>query len=323
MSLEIFPTYPKIRADQIEGDWSSELISIIEEAASSAVNDDNVSTVINTGAKTQAAIKNLIRAQVDQSFLDPLVAGLINNETSQTRAILDTIINDAIASPALNYNGEVDGRAADWNTLTTPGYYRITAREMGGSNQPPVVPQSGVLLVLPHGGPLTQIFLGDVGAYAFRRYDTEWRPWQGRTNRVAVADPIGVDPFTGEIILNSSTYKTLYTIRLPNLIWPGDDPLKPTILVQVFGKLTYIGTPDTVSYIRLTLQRMDIPIETLDTIRASTDGVYSLAWAGKLIPSADVLIVEARTEGLEPARPSPRLLSSVEGGPASWVTIII
>lgn len=306
MSLEIFPTYPKIRADQIEGDWSSvrELITIIEKTANSAVNDENVAAVINTGAQTQAAINNLIRAQVNQSFLDPLVAGLVNDGTSQTRAILDTIINNAIAS-AFNYRGQVNGPDVNWNELTEPGYYLITLEGEGrGSNFPPVFVQGGVLFVLTSkSGGINQLFLGQYGALAYRFYDgIEWRPWFGRSG----TEMSHGYPYEG-VDLDTQTYRPLVTFRPSEFLWPGSSGV---VIVRVFGQLLYVTEwpSSSVSYIRL---RQSSSSSGLAIVKAERPGVYPLISPLVTMSTSEDLIIEARSSYFNPGNP-PKLAAIEE-----------
>lgn len=313
MSLEIFPTYPKIHTDQLSTvNWSSisALTTLITNTANSAVNDTNIATVINTGTNTQAAINNRISAQVNQPFLDPLVADLVNNGTSQTRINLNTIINNAVVSAALNYNGQVNGGSTNWNTLTTRGYYLIIASGTGGSNIPPVVAQSGILLVLTTAsGGLAQIFFGHNGAYAYRYYNGSiWASWYGYSNTRTVYSPSTIN-------LNSSTYRTLYTFQPSGVLWAGSSGF---IFVQVFGQLLYVRNTASLSYIRLRLSGSPLG---LALVKASiTENSYSLTWAGNLSTS-DNLIVEVSTPSFDPSTP-PQLIGSEESTQATQILFV-
>lgn len=313
MSLEIFPTYPKIKTDQLSAvDWSSisALTTLITNTATSAVNDTNIATVINTGTNTRAAINNQIIAQVNQPFLDPLVADLVNNGTSQTRTNLNTIINNAVASAALNYNGQVNGGATNWNTLTTRGYYLIIASGTGGSNIPPVVAQGGILLVLTTAsGGLAQIFFGSNGAYAYRYYNgSAWGSWYGRSNTRTVYQPSTTS-------LGNSTYFTLYTFQPSSVLWAGSSG---SIFVQIFGQLLYVANGAPTSYIRL---RLSGGSSGLALVKASsTDNSYPLTWAGSLLTS-DNLVVEARSPNFNSSNP-PQLVSAEESTQATQIFFI-
>ena len=337
MSLEIFPTFPKIRAEQLSAvDWTqvaplmdlinkimAEQLSAVDwtqvaplmdliNTANSAANDTNIANAINTGANTQAAINNRISAQVNQSFLDPLVSDLVNNETSQTRTNLNAIINNAVTSAAPNYNGQVNGGETDWNTLTTRGYYLIIASGTGGSNIPPVVAQDGILLVLTTAsGGLAQIFLGHNGAYAYRYYNgSAWGPWYGRSNTRTMYWPPTIN-------LDSTTYKTLYTFRPSSVLWAGSSGF---IFVQVFGQLLYFKNSASRSYIRLRLSSSPSGLG-LSLIRASaTENLYPLTLAGA-ISTSDNLIVEARSLDFLPGDP-PQLVGREEDTQATQIYFI-
>ena len=309
--MEIFPTYPKIRTEQLsQVDWSSisELTALI--TANSAANDANIANIVNTGSNTQAAINNLISAQVNQSFLDPLVAGLVNNGASQTRTSLNTIINNAVASAAFNYNGQAGGGAVHWNTLTTKGYYLITASGTGGSYIPPVMPQDGILLVLTtESGGLAQIFFGRNGAYAYRYYNgSSWSAWYGRSNNRTVYQPSTVN-------LNSTTYQNLYTFQPSSVLWAGSSGF---IFVQVFGQLLYVGNSSTGSYIRLRQSGTTTGLALLSV--PTTKSSYPLVWAGPLSTSVS-LIVEARTPNFDPANP-PQLVGTEEDTQATQIFFV-
>lgn len=317
MSLEISPTYPKIRTEQLSGvDWTrvGPLMNLIK-TANPAVSDTNIANAINTGANTKAAISNLISAQVNQPFLDPLMAGLVSDEASQTRAKLSAIINNAVnavASTAINYNGQVDGGAADWNTLTTRGYYLIIASGTGGSNIPPVVAQDGILQVLTTAsGGLAQIFLGHNGAYAYRYYNGgAWGPWYGRSYTRTMYWPPTIN-------LDSTTYKTLYTFQPSNVLWAGSSGF---IFVQVFGQLLYLRNSASRSYIRLRLSSSPSGLG-LSLIRASaTEDLYPLTLAGA-ISTSDHLIVEARSLNFLPGSP-PQLVGREEDTQATQIYFI-
>ena len=314
MSLEIYPTYPQIRTEQLSAvAWNqlSALTTLISNMANSAVNDTNVANVINTGTNTQAAINNRISAQVTQPFLDPLIANIINNGTSQTRTNLNTIINNAVASTALNYNGQVNGGAANWNTLTARGYYLIIASGTGGSNIPPVVAQNGILVVLiTQSGGLAQIFFGQNGAYAYRYYNgSTWGTWYGRSNTSTVYQP------STFLDVASTTYQTLYTFQPSSGLWAGSSGF---IFVQVFGQLLYApNTASNGSYIRLRLSSSPSGLALIQTgiIPAS----YLLTWAGSIITS-DNLIVEARTPLYD--LPPPELVLTEDSTQATQIHFI-
>ena len=312
MSLEIFPTYPKIRTEQLDAvAWNqlSALITLISNTANSVVNDTNVASVINTGTNTQAAINSRISAQVTQPFLDPLVAGLVNNGTSQTRTNLNTIINNAVVSAALTYNGQVNGGATNWNTLTIRGYYLITTSGIGGSNTPPVIAQDGILLVLTTAsGGLAQIFFGQNWAYAYRYYNgSTWGSWYGRSNARMVYQP------STNVSLNSIGYQTLYTFQPSSVLWPGSSGF---IFVQVFGQLLY--TPNTASsgYIRLRQSSLGLALVRTGNVPIS----YPLTWAGS-ITTSDNLVVEARIPSFDPANP-PQLVGVEESTQATQIFFI-
>ena len=316
MSLEIYPTYPQIRTEQLSAvAWNqlSALTTLISNTANSVVNDTNVASVINTGTNTQAAINSRISAQVTQPFLDPLVASLVNNETSQTRTNLNTIINNAIAaSTALNYNGQVNGGAANWNTLTARGYYLIIASGTGGSNIPPVVAQNGILLVLiTASGGLAQIFFGQNGAYAYRYYNgIAWGTWYGRSNTSTVYQP------STYVNVASTTYQTLYTFQPSSVLWAGSSG---SIFVQVFGQLLYVpNLTSSGTYIRLRLSSSSSGLALIRTGN-NTPASYLLTWAGSIITS-DNLIVEARTPLYDV--PPPQLVLTEESTQATQIYFI-
>lgn len=188
MSLEIYPTFPKMRADQLDlVDWTrvNALMSIIntgdQNAISNAVNqalsparlDPAVAGIVNTpGSATQNNILRLITP----AFLDPRIADRINTPGTQTRNAIDSLIN----ASGSNYLGDIAVGATNWNTLTSRGYYRVVPGGTGGSSVPPLsTSESGVALILPGtAGRVTQVVI-QPSLVVSREFDgTIWTSWR-------------------------------------------------------------------------------------------------------------------------------------------------
>ena len=141
MSLQIYPTFPKIRADQLDlVDWTQ-------------VNP--LMNIINT--RDQNAIQNVVNQALSPANLDPRIANQINTTGTQTRNAIDSLITDA----DFKYLGDIAVSAINWNTLTSKGYYRVVPGGSGGSSIPPFfTSENGVALILPGtSGQVTQVII--------------------------------------------------------------------------------------------------------------------------------------------------------------------
>lgn len=191
MSLEIFPTFPKIRADQLDlVDWTqvNALMSIINtgdlNATNNAVNqalspanlDPAVAGIVNTpGSATRSNILGLITP----AFLDPKIADRINTPGTQTR----NAINALISASSIPYSGEFSLGDVNWNDFTSTGIWRFTLGGTGGSNIPPIVPMSGILIVVNSPSGISQIVITDDNQIATRRFSGSWSAWRAVLNR--------------------------------------------------------------------------------------------------------------------------------------------
>ncbi len=92
--------------------------------------------------------------------------------------------------------------AVNWDTLNTPGVYRVVSGGTGGSGTPPPSPvQRGLLIVLTGAtGALSQMFIPEGGPHIapfIRQHNgTAWTPWAGKIGAL----PTGT-PNTGDFIM--------------------------------------------------------------------------------------------------------------------------
>lgn len=191
MSLEIYPTFPKMRADQLDlVDWTqvSALMNLIstgdQNAAYNAVNqalspanlDPAVAGIVSTpGSATQNNILGLITP----AFLDPQIADRINTTGTQTR----NAINALISASSIPYLGEFPLGAVNWNDFSSTGIWRFTPGGTGGSNIPPIVLTSGILIVVNSPSGISQIVITDDNQTATRRFSGSWSAWRAVLNR--------------------------------------------------------------------------------------------------------------------------------------------
>lgn len=191
MSLEIYPTFPKMRADQLDlVDWTKviALMNIIntgdQNATNNAVNqalspanlDPAVAGIVNTpGSATQNNILGLITP----AFLDPQIADRINTPGTQTR----NAINALISASSIPYSGEFPLGAVNWNNFSSTGIWRFASGGTGGSNIPPIVPTSGILIVVNSPSGISQIVITDDNQIATRRFSGSWSAWRAVLNR--------------------------------------------------------------------------------------------------------------------------------------------
>lgn len=169
MSLQIHPTFPKIRADQLDlVNWTqvSALMNIIntgdQNATNNAVNqalspanlDPAVARIVNTPS---SATQNNILGLITPAFLDPRIANQINTTGTQTRNAINSLIN----ASNFNYQRDIAVSATNWDTLTSRGYYRVVPGGSGGSSIPPFsTSENGVALILPGtSGQVTQVII--------------------------------------------------------------------------------------------------------------------------------------------------------------------
>lgn len=66
---------------------------------------------------------------------------------------------------------------SDWNSYTTPGYYRVLGEGSSPANTPPASFFYGVLLVIKAGTSLTQLYTQHVGSGTFVRQAWSWNDW--------------------------------------------------------------------------------------------------------------------------------------------------
>lgn len=190
MSLEIYPTFPKIRADQLNlVDWTQvdPLMNLINtgdaNTLSAALALSNLDpAVANAIGTANSASRNAVRNAIDAPFLDPLVANNVNTPSSQTR----TAIQSLLSTNAMLFQGTFAGGSANWDAYTTPGIYRVNTVGSGGVNVPPIFPATGILIVTNHSGIIGQYVFTDDGQRAARYYSGTWSAWYAHLNRRVV-----------------------------------------------------------------------------------------------------------------------------------------
>lgn len=191
MSLEIYPTFPKIRADQLDlVDWTqvnalmniintrdqNAIYNVVNQALSPANLDPAVAGIVNTPG---SATRNNILGLITPAFLDPKIADRINTAGTQTR----NAINALISASAIPYSGEFSLGAVNWNNFSSTGIWRFTSGGTGGSNIPPIVPMSGILIVVNSPSGISQIVITDDNQIATRRFSGSWSAWRAVLNR--------------------------------------------------------------------------------------------------------------------------------------------
>lgn len=194
MSLEIFPTYPKIRAEQLSAvDWTQvvPLMDLINTKLNALLGNANILSaalsfsnldpaIANAIGTAGSASRNAVRNAIDAPFLDPLIASNVNTPESQTRSA----INALISASSMPYLGEFLLGAANWNDLTSTGIWRFVPGGTGGLNIPPIVPISGILLVVRSVSGVSQIVITDDNQIATRQFSaSSWSAWRAVLNR--------------------------------------------------------------------------------------------------------------------------------------------
>lgn len=258
MSLELFPTYPKIRADQLDQvNWTqvNALINLINTGDANAVAtalsssnlDPAVAGIINTsGSSSRTAVRNAI----DAAFLDPLVADRVNTSGTQTRSAIQTLIS----SQAVLWGSPFNGGSVDWNTLTTPGIYPYLGTGTGGANRPPISStQNGVLFVIPQSGDIRQVAINAFGEIAVRaRTSGTWGGWIARNlynvHTITLGSNTGLSAGSWNTVLSATPGAIASALG----IW-WDTTITPTILVRVMG-VGVFGAPSTVNNVRIGLR---------------------------------------------------------------------
>lgn len=189
MSLEIFPTYPKLRAEQLDQiDWAevTPLINLINagdantlsQALAFANLDPAVANVLSQVSQSANAVRNIVNAQ----YLDPLVANRVNTTGTQTRAAIEGLI--LATATGLQIRGEVSIGSINWNTLTQPGVYIGIASGSGGSNVPPwPLGEMAAVIVAEFGSYAIQLLIGGHSTALRRRVSNTWGQWEFRTSR--------------------------------------------------------------------------------------------------------------------------------------------
>lgn len=189
MSLEIFPTYPKLRAEQLDQiNWTevTPLINLINsgdantlaQALAFANLDPAVANVLNQVSQSANAVRNIVNAE----YLDPLVANRVNTTGTQTRAAIEGLI--LASATGLQVRGEVSIGSTDWNALTQPGVYIGIASGSGGSNVPPwPLGEMAAVIVASFGSYLIQLLIGGHSTALRRRVSNTWGQWEFKTSR--------------------------------------------------------------------------------------------------------------------------------------------
>ncbi|AYJ74678.1 tail protein [Thermus phage phiKo] len=166
MSLEIFPTYPEIRTEQLSAvEWdklpnlSTLVISVIRNAPTITPSPGDWLLGVLAGG---TEVGKLPIGQADG-------VPLLNASGALASA-------DAYLS-----RGSVTS-AVDWNTLTNAGTYEIASGAFGtgSANTPPAVTQQGHLLVLKTSGATTQVYVpksADPGIYWRQYAGGTWSSW--------------------------------------------------------------------------------------------------------------------------------------------------
>lgn len=189
MSLEIFPTYPKLRAEQLDQiNWAevTPLINLINsgdantlaQALAFANLDPAVANVLSQVSQSANAVRNIVNAE----YLDPLVANRVNTTGTQTRAAIEGLI--LASATGLQVRGEVSIGSTNWNALTQPGVYIGIASGSGGSNVPPwPLGEMAAVIVASFGSYLIQLLIGGHSTALRRRVSNTWGQWEFSTSR--------------------------------------------------------------------------------------------------------------------------------------------
>lgn len=268
MSLNIFPSYPKIRTDQLSTvDWPSisALTALITNTANQAVNDPNVANVLNNGNLSKSAVNSLI----------------------------DQRVNSLISSGALavlTYNGQVNGSGVDWNTLTNRGYYLVLSGGTGGTNSPPVQAQNGVLLVLDTGNGRVQLFFGFSGGRAIRYFDngstwTQWVGWSQARFLSAISSNINL----------TTSYQTIFSRVINSDLFAGASGL---VFLRIVVNLTSSAGISNTLFVRIrssSAVNLALSSVPLLSIQYST---ACLNWVG-YVNAAETIYIDARAQGVD------------------------
>lgn len=312
MSLELFPTYPKIRAEQLDQvNWNqvAPLINLINtgdantlSAALSPSNlDPAVAGIINTsGSSSRTAVRNAI----DAAFLDPLVADRVNTSGTQTRSAIQSLIS----GQAVVWGSPFNGGSTDWNTLTTPGIYPYLGTGTGGSNRPPIVStQNGVLFVIPQGGDIRQVAINAFGEIAVRaRTSGTWGGWIARNLYNVHTITLGANTNLTAGSWNTVLSATPGSIANSLGIW-WDTAITPTILVRVVA-VGVFGAPATINNVRIglritmggtNLSNIESVAPVLDTTSGFTPAL-TVQWDGTLNSANPNLGLEMWSAGASP-----------------------
>ncbi len=268
MSLEIFPSYPKIRTDQLSAvNWPSisALTTHILNTANGAVNDPNVASVLNNGNLSKSAVNSLI----------------------------DQRVNNLISSGALAvlpYNGQVNGSGVNWNTLTTHGYYLVLSGGTGGTNSPPVQAQNGVLLVLATGNGRAQLFFGFSGGRAIRYSDNGsiWTEWVGQSQARLLST-------IGSNINLTPSYQTIFSTVINSGLFAGASGL---VFLRIVVNLTSsAGISNTLLARIRTSSAGNLALSSVPLL----SGQYSTAhlnWVG-YVNAAETVYIDARAQNVD------------------------
>lgn len=229
MSLEIFPTYPKIRAEQLDlVDWAAvnALMTLINTgdanaisvAVSQALSFSNLDPAVsNALGQANSQSSNAVKGIITASYLDPLVANNINTSGTQTRTAIDALL----ATVGWTLGGTINIGEVDWNTLTQSRVYLGLGTGTGGANVPPwPTGETAMVLIVSAGSRVAQALIGPY-TRVFRLYDgVSWTYWHFSTLR-SLRSTLG----SNTMLSNSSTSPTtLFSINpyttLPLLAYP-------------------------------------------------------------------------------------------------------
>lgn len=229
MSLEIFPTYPKIRAEQLDlVDWAAvnALMTLINTgdtnaisvAVSQALSFSNLDPAVsNALGQANSQSSNAVKGIITASYLDPLVANNINTSGTQTRTAIDALL----ATVGWALGGTINIGGVDWNTLTQSRVYLGLGTGTGGANVPPwPTGETAMVLIVSAGSRVAQALIGPY-TRVFRLYDgASWGNWHFSTLR-ALRSTLGSDT---TLSTSSSSPTTLFSINpyttLPLLAYP-------------------------------------------------------------------------------------------------------
>ncbi len=139
------------------------------------------------------------------------VLNIANERPGGLVAVNDTILPTERGT--INFN-------SDWNSYTTPGYYRVADEGSSAANTPPASYRWGVLLVIKSGTAITQLYTQHDGPGTFVRQawnGNDWQPWVELSpnfkNRFTVSGCVG-GTSSGTLSNDNASIRQLIPVQL-------------------------------------------------------------------------------------------------------------